>query len=182
MADRLFALLALLLAALLPGHCHDSLLPGECSQAPSTDELKTFCYDEVEACDEDPRCRALMDSPEDVEPFPPPPESFQAVMDCFARTDDLKQAGWKPSRKKATPPPPPPPPPTRKKQPHIPAKSGEQLGCLPSGLWIQTDRFLSVQLYAKRSWTFSATRAFLLWRTYGLCYCIKLTQRMERNR
>ena len=130
-SPSLWALLAALLAALLPGRCQD-----ECNLAPSTDELKTFCYEEIRACDADPRCRDLLDNPDEAEPFPPPPKTFQVVMDCMKRTDDLKQVGWKPKRlrRKATPTPAPPPapapaPPTRQKLQGRPDKEGKQLFC-----------------------------------------------------
>ncbi len=125
MVPRLWAVLAALFAALLPGRGHDSLPADECNLAPSTDELKTFCYDEIAACDKDPGCRALLDSPDEVEPFPPPPKTFQAVMDCMKRTDEMKQAGWKRPQRQQAAPKPPPSPPARKKQPHRPERAGK---------------------------------------------------------
>jgi hypothetical protein len=135
MAPHMWPLLVALFAGLLPGRGHDSLGADECNLAPSTDELKTFCYDEIAACDKDPGCRALLGSPDEVEPFPPPPKSFQAVMDCMKRTDELKQAGWKrPKQRQAPKPaPPPPPPPARTKQPHRPDRAGKKLVCPPGG-------------------------------------------------
>ena len=174
----LWGLLAALLAALLPGRCQD-----ECNLAPSTDELKTFCYEEIRACDEDPRCRDLLDNPDEVEPFPPPPKTFQVVMDCMKRTDDLKQAGWKPKRvrRNASPKPAPQPTTTRQKLQRRPDKEGKQLSC--STVQSQPDSVcgFSGQLCATLSWSCSATRAYSFWRICGRCCCINLTPRLKQQ-
>ena len=183
MAPHMWPLLVALFAGLLPGRGHDSLGADECNLAPSTDELKTFCFDEIAACDKDPQCRALLDSPDEVEPFPPPPKTFQAVMDCMRHTDEMKQAGWKPPRRQKAAPKPSPPPPARKKQPHRPERAGKYLVYLPDRL---VSRFTLMgrvwtQPCAKLLWSCSVTRACSFWRTSGPCCCTNLILRLEKH-